>query len=312
MRAMLLLVLLASAGVALTLGPARTDGFDEIVMRLRLPRVCASIVVGCGLAVGGAGMQALLRNPLADPYVLGLSSGASLGAVVVLVVGLAIPVSVAASIGALVTAGLVFAIARDSQGLLPPIRLILAGVSVAAVLSSATAFLIQIAPREASVRAALYFGAGAFGGAALSHVALAALVVVTILLLGIAKSWALDRILLGEEVAESLGVETQRLRVGLLVATTVLTGGLVALSGPIGFVGLVAPHVARLFVGAGHRRMVPVAATLGALLVLWADTVGRTAFEPREVPAGLLTAAIGGPFFLVLLRHRDYGFGGVA
>ena len=310
MRAALLCALIASIYGALCLGPVHTVGLDEVVLQLRLPRVIAAVVAGSGLAVAGTGMQALLRNPLADPYILGLSSGASLGAVAVLVGGLALPVAIAASLGAMLTAALVFLIARDGQGLLPPVRLILAGVSVAAVLSSLTAFLIQIAPREASVRAALYFGAGAFGGSSTALSALAATIVVMVLTFGIAKSWALDRLLLGEETAESLGVDTRRLRMTLLVATTILTGVLVALAGPIGFVGLVAPHIARLLVGPGHRSVIPVAALLGALLVLWADTVGRTVFVPREIPAGLLTATVGGPFFLVLLNRRRYGFGG--
>lgn len=305
-------ILAVSAAIALQLGPAPTQGFDAVLLHLRLPRMLAALVTGAGLSVAGIGMQALLRNPLADPYVLGLSSGASLGAVLTFVGLTAIPVELGASAGALVATGLVFFIARDSQGLAPSTRLILSGVAVAAVLASTSSFLLLVAPREASVRGALYFGSGSFAGAPLGRVAWVGGLV--LLALGCAWRWSpdLDRLLLGEETAATLGVDTPRLRRVLLFGCSGLTGILVALAGPMGFVGLVAPHLGRLLVGPGHRRLVPIAALLGALLLLWADTIGRTCFVPREVPAGLLSAVCGGPFFLYLLAKRSYGFGGAA
>ena len=305
----LVALLITCSAFALTLGPSETSGWDSVVLNLRLPRVLAAVVAGAGLALAGICMQAVLRNPLADPYILGLSSGASLGAVASLVVLSIVPTAVAASVGALVASLIVFGIARDESGLLPPTRLILAGVSVAAVLSSVTAFLLQVAPNETTVRAALYFSSGTFGGVRMQHI-VGAFLVVSLAFFGVWKAaWSMDRLLLGEDVAESLGVNTRRLRQALLLGSSVLTGSLIALAGPVGFIGLAAPHLARLFVGPTHRALAPVAAVLGGLIVLFADTLGRTAFTPREVPAGLLTAVFGGPFFLAILARRDYGFG---
>jgi iron complex transport system permease protein len=302
----LLLLLIAASAAALLVGPA---GVDPAVVAMRAPRVAAALVAGAGLALAGVAMQALLRNALAEPFVLGMSGGASLGAVLAVLMVPVVPPAVAAAAGALGSAVLVGAVGRTGDGLLPPTRLLLAGCAVAAVLGALTGFALSIAPQSRAVRAALYWTSGSLGASTLPALAVAVLVTLaSAALLGRAAG-DLDRLLLGEETASSLGVDVPRVRVLLLVVGAGLTGALVALGGPIGFVGLAAPHLARLWVGATHTRLLPYAAGLGALLLLVSDTLARAAFAPREVPTGLLTAALGGPFFLWMLRGRRYTFG---
>jgi iron complex transport system permease protein len=298
--------LLVAAVGALFIGQA---GADLALVELRLPRVAAAVVAGAGLALAGVAMQALLRNPLAEPFVLGMSGGASLGAVLAVLLWPVFPPMVAAALGAFAAALLVAGVGRTADGLLPPTRLLLAGVAVAAVLGSLTGFLLTVAPQTRAIRAALFWTSGSLGASTPTALVLAAL--------GTAGGGAalfrlgreLDQLLLGDETAVSLGVDMPRIRAALLVIAAGLTGLMVSLCGPIGFVGLVAPHLARLGVGATHRQLLPRAATLGALLLLCADTIARTAFAPREIPTGLLTAALGGPWFLWVLRGRRYTFG---
>ncbi|MFZ5478841.1 MAG: FecCD family ABC transporter permease, partial [Myxococcota bacterium] len=203
-------------------------------------------------------------------------------------------------------------LARSAEGLLPPTRLVLSGVAVAAVLGAVTGFLLQVAPRARAVRAALYWTSGGLGSAAWPAVA-GTVALAAVVAFGLWRfASELDRMLLGEEVAASMGVEVPRVRAALLVAGAALTGAVVSLGGAIGFVGLVAPHLGRMLAGSTHRRLAPVAAAVGALLLLAADTLARTAFVPRELPAGVLTAVLGGPFFLALLRRRAYAFAEVA
>lgn len=308
-------LLLAAAFGCLWLGPTDVTLTSPVLIELRLPRVLAALVVGAGMALSGVAMQALLGNPLADPFILGLSSGASLGVILALVLlpslgASFVPLSVAASVGALAAAALVFTIARGRGGLLPATRLLLSGVALAAALGSIAAFLLQVAPADRALRASLYFSAGSLASARVPALLAAGACILAAALWMRRRSRDLDRLLLGERTALSLGVPTQRLRRTLLVGSSLITGLLVAVSGPVGFVGLVAPHLARLLVGPGHRRLAPLAMLFGATMLLAADTAGRTLFQPREIPAGLLTAATGGPFFLWLLSRRTYGFGG--
>jgi iron complex transport system permease protein len=299
---------LAVAG-ALLAGPA---GVSPEVVALRAPRVAAAVVCGAGLALAGVAMQSLLRNALADPFILGMAGGASLGAVGALLVSVAIPPALAGAAGAFAAATLVGRIGRTPEGRYPPTRLILSGVAVSAVLGGATNFLLHLAPQARAVRAALYWTSGSLGAATGTAVLVAALVTALAAAWLWRRSGDVDRLLLGEDTAASLGVGVARLRLGLLVVGVSLTGAIVACGGPIGFVGLAAPHLARLQVGATHARLLPVAALLGALLLLVADTAARAAFPPRELPTGVLTALLGGPFFLYLLRDRAYGFGEAA
>jgi len=295
--------LIAALAVALAAGPTGWRSpwlLHDVVLDLRAPRVVLAGLVGASLAAAGVAMQALLQNDLADPYVLGMSGGASAGAVASLAIWPALPPGPAAAVGA---AGAVAVVRGLARGPYDPTRLILAGAAVGSLLAGATGLVLVLAPADRLLRSASYWLFGGFGTPAWSS-----LVVPLLLLVGVA-AWMLlaaerlDRLSLGQDVAASLGVDVIRLRRGALLASVALTAAAVAAGGLVGFVGLIAPHAARRWVGASHRRLLPVAALGGAILVVAADGAARTAFAPREVPVGLLTAAIGGPFFLWQLQR---------
>lgn len=297
------LALVALAVLAASTGPAGWRApwqWDPIVLELRAPRVVLAAVVGASLAIAGVALQTLLHNDLAEPYVLGLSGGASAGAVAALAVGV-VPPGAGAAAGALTAAALVRALAR---GPFDPTRLLLAGVALGAVGSSVTGLLVTLAPPERLLRASTFWLFGGLGTPSWPAVLVPALV------LAIAGAWMLgraerlDRLGLGTDTASALGVDVVRLRRGVLVAVVALTAATVAVAGMVGFVGLIAPHAARRWVGASIRRCLPAAAIGGAALVIVADLVARTAVAPREVPVGLVTALVGGPFFLWQLQRR--------
>ncbi|MEN8650167.1 iron ABC transporter permease [Streptomyces sp. 21So2-11] len=288
-------------------GPYRT-----IVLDVRLPRVLLGAVVGAGLAVIGTVLQALVRNQLADPFLLGVSSGASVGAVAVIVLGIGagvattVTIPLAAFAGALASLVVVYALARTG-GTLTTGRLILAGVAVSYILSALTSLLMVTSARADHLKEILYWTLGGLGSARWDQLALPAIVLVagTALLLGVARP--LDLLLVGEEGATVLGLDTGRFRAAIFVLASLLTGVLVAFSGAIGFVGLMVPHAARMVVGAGHRRLLPVTALAGAVFLVVADLAARTVAAPQDIPVGVLTALTGGPFFLWMLRRRPEG-----
>jgi iron complex transport system permease protein len=276
---------------------------DGIVWELRLPRVLTAAAVGAGLALSGAVMQAITRNQLADPYLLGLSSGASLGAVSVLLLGVAILLPVAAFAGALaallVTLGLAGALGR-----ITPTRTVLAGVAVSSLAGAITSFIIFWTVTGDSYRQILGWLLGSLSGARWESVAIAGL---ALLIVGVPIALGgrvLDAFAFGDTTAASLGVPVQAARWVLLGATALLTGAMVSVSGSIGFVGLVLPHAVRLLIGPGHRALLPLSALVGAVFLIWADTLARTAFDPRELPVGIVTALIGAPVFAMLLARR--------
>jgi len=308
MRAPCVIVLLVLgcmvvAAAALSLGPAGWRApwaLDDVLLELRAPRVLLAAIVGASLALAGAVMQTLLHNDLADPYLLGVSGGASAGAVASLALWPALPPGPAAALGA---AGAVTAVRSVARGPHDPTRLVLAGVAVGSLLAGATGLVLVLAPADRLLRSATYW---LFGGLGTPH--WPALILPLVLLLSVAawmrvRAERLDRLALGQDVAASLGVDVVRLRREALAASVALTAAAVAVGGLVGFVGLIAPHAARRSVGDGHRRFVLVAALAGATLVMAADAIARVAFAPREVPVGLVTAALGGPFFLWQLER---------
>lgn len=273
---------------------------DGIVWELRMPRILAAAAVGAGLALSGAIMQAVLRNPLADPYLLGLSSGASFGAVVVIVLGAAIALPAAAFAGSLAALLATLLLAR-AAGPLQASRTILAGVAVSAVLGALTSLVIFWSATGDSYREILSWLLGSLAGVDWPAAALALIAVAVIGIPLLFSAGTLDAFAFGDRAAASLGVSVTRTRWLLLGATALLTGCLVAVSGSIGFVGLVVPHAVRLLVGSGHRALLPLSLLGGALFLVWADTLSRVAFEPRELPVGIVTALVGGPLFAALL-----------
>lgn len=319
-------MLLASMVLAVTLGPAdiapmevwQTIGHrlglvadspvgrlrEAIIWELRLPRLLVAAAMGAGLALCGAILQALTRNPLADPYLLGLSSGASLGAVIVLLAGATLLMPLGAFLGAAAAMALTLLVTQLLGGVTPS-RAILAGISISALAAAGTSLLIFWAVTADSYREILSWLMGSLGGVVWGEAlpVLAGVAVLAGLLL--VSGRALDAFAFGETAAASLGVDVVRLRWLLLGATALLTGILVSIGGAIGFVGLVVPHMVRLATGSRHRLLLPVAMLVGAIFMVWADTAARSLFAPRELPVGILTALLGAPvFLLVLFRYR--------
>lgn len=286
--------------------PTWTRARETIVLDVRGPRVLLGAVTGAGLAVVGTALQALVRNPLAEPYLLGVSSGASLGAVSVIVFGVSffgtVSLSAAAFAGALGALVLVYAAARTG-GRITSLRLILAGVAVASVLSALLNLMLLTTDNGNEARTVLAWTLGGLGGVSWGSLWLPGLA----LLLGIAvlmvQSPNLNLLLAGEEAAATMGLDVARFRARMFVLVSLVTGVLVASAGPIGFVGLMLPHTVRLLVGGDHRRVLPAAALGGASFLVLADIAARTVAAPQEMPVGVLTALCGGPFFLWLMRR---------
>ncbi|MFI0784967.1 FecCD family ABC transporter permease [Streptomyces lydicus] len=279
---------LTGGGIAPDEVPAYT-----IVWELRFPRAVLAAVVGAGLSAIGVAVQALVRNALADPFVLGISSGAAVGANAVLLFGAlgALGVwalSVSAFVSALLAMALVYAAARTAHGL-TPLRLVLTGTAMYYGFSAVTTLMVFTADRGEAARSAMMWLLGSLGGAGWGSLPIAAVA-----------------------VAAALGVDAGRLRRELFVVAAAVTGAVVAVSGAIGFVGLMVPHVTRMLVGADHRRVLVVAPLLGAVLLVWVDLLSRLLLAPVELPVGVITAVIGVPCFVLLMRRRGYSFGGGA
>jgi iron complex transport system permease protein len=289
------------------LSPAGQPFEASIVWEVRLPRVTLAAVAGAGLAVVGATLQALLRNPLADPYLLGTTAGAALGAVAVLLFGTAmaggLSLSVAAFLGALAAIVLVYVLAWQN-GRFPTGRLVLSGVAVSYLFSSATNFLIYRVPSGEQAKTAMFWMLGGLGNARWEGLGGPSLVVAVGTCALVTFGRSLNAVSLGEEVATTLGVGGDRFRrIGFFLAS-LTTGVLVATTGGIGFVGLMVPHFVRLVIGGDHRRLLPAAALSGAIFLIWADVLARTIVAPEELPIGIVTAFTGAPFFLWLMRSR--------
>ncbi len=285
---------------------------DAIVWQVRVPRVLLGALVGAGLAVCGVALQAMVRNVLADPYLLGVNSGASTGAAAAILFGAGSGLSAAlgehvlqgsAFLGALGASVLVFLVARTG-GRVTSMRLLLAGVAVGYALYAVTSFLIFASGSAEGARSVLFWLLGSLGLASWGTPLLAAAVVVLLTCAVLtATGRGLDALAIGDETALTLGISPERLRTLLLVLVSLCVGTVVAMSGSIGFVGLVVPHLARRAVGATHARVVPVAALMGAVLLVWADVLARVALAPQEIPIGIITALVGAPFLLLLIRR---------
>ncbi|MFE3141083.1 FecCD family ABC transporter permease [Streptomyces scopuliridis] len=298
--------------ITILTGGADPSPFRTIVLDVRLPRVLLGVIVGAGLAVVGTVLQALVRNRLADPFLLGISSGASAGAVLVMVLGIGggitttVAMPAAAFVGSLLALALVYGLARR-HGTMTGGRLVLAGVAVAYILSALTTLILIVSARPEHFQEAMYWTFGGLGSARWSTLLLPAIVLTlgTALLMALARP--LDLLLAGEEGATVLGLDTSRFRAAVFVLASLVTGVMVAASGAVGFIGLLVPHAARMAVGASHRALLPVAALGGAVVLVAADLAARTVAAPQDVPVGVLTALTGGPAFLWLMRRRPEG-----
>jgi iron complex transport system permease protein len=317
MSALRIIVLLALALIviacSLFLGPHVISPFGlsgtekEVIFAIRLPRVLVAFLMGTALGASGALLQGILRNPLADPYILGISSGASLAAALGIVGGMAFlgsfTVPVLAFVGAIGTGSVVGMMGWKRGGLWPE-RLLLAGVGLSFLFSALLMLLMSISTDEGLRRAMLWI----FGDLSMSdwpRIPYGLVLVAAGLVLAMARTKALNALILGDEFAHSLGFSPQRERVILFIAVGLMTAASVSLGGMIGFIGLLMPHIMRFFIGSDSRTLVPASALGGGALLCAADLISRSALPPMELPAGVVTAIIGAPYFLFLLRRKN-------
>lgn len=277
----------------------------SIVWQLRMPRSILAFIAGSGLAMAGLILQTITRNPLADPYLFGISSGASFGVVVAMTltgVGLGLYLSFAAFVGSLLAIGLLLLIAgfnRQQQ----VESMLLAGVALSFLFSSFTSLMLYWSDPQA-VTAILFWTLGSFSRAQWDLLWFPCVIVLTCLVFMFAKQRQLNAILLGDESAVTLGVNVNRLRVFMLLLSSLLTASVVALCGGIGFVGLMIPHIVRFFIGQGSRMSLVITAVVGGIFMLWVDVASRVILDNQELPVGIITAAVGSLFFLTLLYVR--------
>lgn len=301
----ILKVLMAGISGAETSGADQT--FQVVIMDVRLPRILTAAIVGGGLALAGVIFQAILLNPLADPYTLGVSSGAAFGASLALVANLTFlghySVPLFAFIGAMGAIAAVLSLA-SSDGRYSSNTLILAGVIVAAILAAGIGFIKYLADEQVSV--IIFWLMGSFASKNWMDVELTLLFTIVTLLVAMYYSRDLNIMALGMRSAASLGVDTVRTRKILIITASLITAVCVSVSGIIGFIGLIIPHLMRFVVGPDNRRLLPVSFLAGALLLLGADTISR-AVLPNDIPIGILTSLIGGPFFCYIFRRKQLG-----
>ena len=303
-------ILLSHAGIDLDIAFSHQQ--DSIVWAIRLPRVVLAILVGSALAVSGTVLQGMFRNPLADPGLIGVSSGAALGAVASVALGFSFlgvaTLPAFAFIGGVITSVTVYLIARH-DGKTEIVTLVLTGIALNTVSGALTGLLTYVASDQ-QLRAVVFWSLGSLGAATWTSVGAS----VPFVLLGLVliPRWggALNLFVLGEREARHLGVDTERVRLELIMITALMTGAAVAVAGVVGFVGLIVPHLIRLIAGPNHRVMLPACALGGASLVLLADLAARTIASPAELPLGVITALLGGPFLLVLMLSTRRAQGG--
>lgn len=291
-----------------------TGAVHDVVWLIRVPRVLLGVAVGMGLSVCGVVMQAIVKNPLADPYVLGISSGASLGATTAILFGFGVmfgtnSVGVMAFLGAMLTSFGVLFIAniggRANAG-----KLILAGMAISAVCSAFSSFILYIANDKNGMAEVTYWTMGSLGGAKWEQVS----VILPVILAGTLFFWtqfrSLNLMLLGDEVSITLGTNLHKVRTVYMILASLMVGFAVYCAGMIGFVGLIIPHIIRMLFGTDHRRMIPLSALLGAIFLVWADVVCRSILKNAEMPIGIFVSLIGAPCFIYLMARKSYGFGG--
>ena len=282
---------------------------DQIVWSVRLPRTMLGILVGAALAVAGTVIQAIVCNPLGDPYLIGIVPGAGLGAVMVIVLGSGalggLSITAAAFAGAMAAFVATFALGRQ-QGRWPATRLVLAGVAIGYLISAFT-FFLQTVATPGQLQRVLFWTLGSVSGATWEDLPALAIIVALGMLWLVANGRRLNGLAGGSELAGSLGINVGRFQLQLMALVALMTGAVVAVVGGIGFVGLMIPHLARLLVGADHRRVLPVSLLGGALFLPLADIVARTVLPPTEIPIGVVTAAVGAPFFIWLLAGLGRG-----
>lgn len=284
-----------------------------IIWNIRFPRIVLAAIVGAALAICGAAIQALVKNSIADPYILGVSSGASVGAASVILLGAfsvlgVYAISLAAFLGAIFAVMIVFFLARVN-GRISVIRLLLAGIAVSMVLSAITNFMLMMSKQQGGIQAVMHWMLGSLAGAKWSNLGIPFFSLLLVFILLLMNYRQLNALLLGEETAATLGVNLDRFRIFIILFVSLLTGVVVAVSGSIGFVGLIIPHIVRMLAGSNYKLVLPISALIGAIFLVWADMAARMVLAPEEMPIGIITAICGSPFFIWMLRRKRYSFG---
>ena len=288
---------------------------ENIIWEIRFPRVLLGAICGAGLALCGVLMQCVTKNPIAEPYILGISSGASCGAVAVIVLGgissLGInSITTGAFVGSLISGILVFAIGTQMGKTTSTTRLVLSGMAIATIFSSLTNLLIYSAKNSNQAKSALFWTIGSLGGAKWEILLLPFIMLIVVVIVALTMSKSLDILLVGDDSAIILGINIKLIKSIILILATLLTSTLVAITGAIGFIGLVVPHICRTIVGSDHKKLIVLSSLIGAIFLIASDIIARGIFPPIEIPIGIITSLVGGPFFLYLISKRNYSFGG--
>lgn len=338
--ALLALILFASMGIAVFFGPVSiqitkifrilfynifkvflgpqaslTTGMTyDIVWGIRFPRVLMGAIVGMGLSIVGVVMQAMVKNPLANPYILGISSGASLGATFAIMLGVGSLlgsnfIGLAAFIGALLASIAVYSIA-NLGGKSSSVKLLLAGMAISALCSAFTSFIIYLANDAQGMKTLTFWLMGSLVPAAWENILMPAVIIVLGVIYFLFQFRNLNMMLIGDESALTLGTNLKSYRKKYIVVTSIMTGMVVYTAGTIGFVGLIIPHIVRSFVGTDHKKLIPISALVGAIFLVWTDVLARLLITNSEMPIGIITSLLGAPFFIWLLIKKSYGFGG--
>lgn len=282
---------------------------QNIVLGLRLPRVCLGMVVGASLAVCGVSMQALVRNNLADPFILGVSNGAAAFATLGMLFGAfsffgTYSLSISAFLGSAITIVFVYTISRV-RGRINITQLLLSGVAISMIMDGITSVIKLSAPNALGLHNAEFWMSGSLAGAKWAYLTLPLVVLILCMAILMVNYRGLNLLLLGDESAATLGINVRRLQKLLVLVASLMAGVTIAVSGSIGFVGLMVPHFTRLLVGGDHKKVLPLSALLGGILVVWVDVAARILIAPEELPVGILTAIIGGPIFIWMLKRSN-------
>lgn len=296
-------------GIGRNIVPSWKPVEQNIVLVLRLPRVCLGLVVGASLAICGVTMQALVRNNLADPFILGVSSGAAAFATLGMLFGVfsflgTYSLSISAFIGAAITIIFVYVLSRV-RGRINITQLLLSGVAVSMIMDGLTSVIKLGAPNALGLHNAEFWMSGSLASAKWAYLKLPLIVLILCMAFLLLNYRGLNLLLLGDDNAGALGINVRLLQKELILVASLMAGVTIAVSGTIGFVGLMVPHFTRLLVGGDHRKVLPIAALLGGILVVWVDVAARLIIAPEELPVGILTAIIGGPIFIVLLKRSN-------
>lgn len=288
----------------------------NIAWNLRFPRVILGFVVGAGLAISGVAIQSFTKNPLSEPYILGVSSGASAGAVLVALNGFLIShigyyaMPLGAFLGAVISLTTVYVLSLNKEGRVNPFQLIFLGIATSAMFMAITNFVVFSAKYDAGVRTAMFWMMGSLAGVKWAYLPIPIFILFGSFIVFMILYRAMNTMLLGESTAIMLGINIRRSRKIIVIISSLLAGAIVSVSGSIGFVGLIIPHIVRNMIGSNHKYVLPCSLLLGGNFIVLADMIARVIVMPQELPIGIITAILGAPFFIYLLKKNKYSFGG--